>query len=117
MMEITFMEKYKCFALSPTLASFPSTALSYSYIEVLLLRLYLCNFIKRRGDDNCYVCLGYWSGRTLPGFMMFMGSIVALIARINDNFVGSANLHSDDCFSVPMPCSAENEPPIALSPV
>ena len=48
---------------------------------------------------------------------MFMGSIVALIACINDNFVGSTNLDMDDRFSVPMPCSAENEPPIALSPV
>lgn len=69
--------------------------------------------MAHRSDGNRCVFSGYGGGRTLPGFMMFMGSIAALVARINDNFAGSANFLSEACFLVPMPCSAENDPPFA----
>src|SRR6185312_15316682 len=61
-----------------------------------------------RGDDE----RGRFAHSTLPGFMMPLGSSIALNARISSIAVLSFTSGNSSRLSTPMPCSAEIEPPI-----
>ena len=56
------------------------------------------------------------SSMTFPGFMIPRGSSSDLTSCITRYLTGEESPNSDSRLSVPMPCSAENDPPTASRP-